>query len=559
MELLEFINGNIQTSIYNLLDKLQFDLGKIIFFNNDKSYALIKEILITNQKFNFIKNSVTKIIKISNQSHMTIINNAMNTKTISFLDYNSKLYANAYTPLIDDIKKEICISFSLDFNSASDIVGCVYLGSFDENNTVNPDSLDNENINFLINEIREDFIKLYVHNSSLDQFFNIIYIFLEVLKEKENYIINHVYNVAHWSKLIGQKLSYSSALIDELYIAALLHDMGKLYIPNSLLDNHNKLESDYSIYKNHSNYGSSIAKVLLNDLYTILDIPTIVKHHHEQYDGKGYPDGLKGEDIPLESRIIAVANAVEIMLSSRVLNGPKPLDEIIRELITNKKKQFDPNIVDIMAGLLINLRNSSSNILTEPILWCTLTLYTQKDTFNIEGILTNYTFGYMFKSDKFNFSNEIDLSELQSANLYIENRNNIYEFNAKNISLNNDTIYIEELHLKPSTDSFSIIWELEGVLNSIHKINILKIGGHSLTFYTDKMINLTNNTIKSASIKINFEDQTNVYVSGNIKDSYRIGCRYYYNFRYLNIPENVRDYILKQIFKKQIQHRKLLP
>lgn len=160
---------------------------------------------------------------------------------------------------------------------------------------------------------------------------------------KDSYTAGHSDRVAYYSKLIGEKLSLSKEDLDTLYEGALFHDIGKIGIPDAILKKPGSLTDDeYHDIQNHPSIGAHIimpAKIFSN-------LIPIVLHHHERYDGRGYPAKLKGEDIPYMARIVAVADAFDAMTSDRSYRPRFTLIKALDELEKGKGTQFDSNIVD---------------------------------------------------------------------------------------------------------------------------------------------------------------------------------------------------------------------
>ena len=166
---------------------------------------------------------------------------------------------------------------------------------------------------------------------------------------KDSYTNGHSFRVAEYSREIARRLGWSEDDIENVYYMALVHDIGKIGVPDSLLNKPSALtEDEYNIIKNHTTTGAKILK----DFEGIKDVELGAKYHHERYDGKGYCEGLKGEEIPLVARIIAVADAYDAMASSRVYRPKLEPEKIRKELEEGKGTQFDPEIADIMLKML---------------------------------------------------------------------------------------------------------------------------------------------------------------------------------------------------------------
>ncbi len=166
---------------------------------------------------------------------------------------------------------------------------------------------------------------------------------------KDKYTNGHSSRVAEYSKEIAARSGYSEKEQDEVYIIGLLHDVGKIGIPDAIINKKDKLtEEEYAVIKNHPVIGRQI-------LDTIKEMPNLsngARWHHERYDGKGYPDGLKGEEIPEIARIIAVADAYDAMTSYRSYRDTLPQDQVRAEIIRCRGTQFDPRLADIMVAMI---------------------------------------------------------------------------------------------------------------------------------------------------------------------------------------------------------------
>ena len=169
------------------------------------------------------------------------------------------------------------------------------------------------------------------------------------VEAKDTYTRGHSDRVSEYSVLIGKHLGLSEEDIHLLRVGGLFHDIGKIGVPDSILLKTSKLTDDeYSEIKNHPTIG---AHILSNATIFEKAIP-VVKHHHERYDGFGYPSKLAGENIPYLARIAAVADSFDAMTSKRTYRDSMPMDIVIEEIRKNKGSQFDPNIADTFLNIL---------------------------------------------------------------------------------------------------------------------------------------------------------------------------------------------------------------
>ena len=171
------------------------------------------------------------------------------------------------------------------------------------------------------------------------------------VEAKDAYTRGHSDRVSEYSVLIGKHMGLSEEDLRTLRIGGLFHDVGKIGVPDSILLKPGKLTDDeYSEIKNHPTIGAHI----LSTATIFRDLIPIVKHHHERYDGNGYPSRLKGEEIPFLARITAVADTFDAMTSKRTYRDSLPLDVVKAEIEKCKGTQFDPEIADAFLDILNN-------------------------------------------------------------------------------------------------------------------------------------------------------------------------------------------------------------
>ena len=160
---------------------------------------------------------------------------------------------------------------------------------------------------------------------------------------------DHSKRVAYYVETICHKLKLEEEDVSVIIEAARMHDIGKIAIPDKILFKRGKLtKEEYNIIKEHAIEGEQI----VNKLSQFRRGATIIRHHHERFDGTGYPDNLKGNDIPLGSRIIAIADAFDAMTTFRLYSTPRTIEDALREVEVNKGTQFDPEIADVFIQIV---------------------------------------------------------------------------------------------------------------------------------------------------------------------------------------------------------------
>ncbi len=171
------------------------------------------------------------------------------------------------------------------------------------------------------------------------------------VEAKDVYTRGHSDRVAEYSVLIGKKLGLSDEDINTLHIGGLFHDIGKIGVPDSILQKNGSLNDDeYSQIKQHPNIGVHI----LSHATIFKNILDIVEHHHEKYDGSGYPSKLAGDNIPYFARIAAIADSFDAMTSRRSYRDALPMETVISEFERCRGSQFDPEIDDLFLDILKN-------------------------------------------------------------------------------------------------------------------------------------------------------------------------------------------------------------
>lgn len=200
-----------------------------------------------------------------------------------------------------------------------------------------------------IKKINEELKTTYekLENSYLESIETLRY----TVEAKDTYTRGHSDRVSEFSVLIGKYVGLSDVDLKTLQIGGLFHDIGKIGVPDTILQKNSKLTDDeYSEIKNHPSIGSHI----LSTASIFKDIIPIVKHHHERFDGHGYPSQLAGNDIPYLARITAIADTFDAMTSKRSYRDALPLDVVIAEFERCKGSQFDPELADVFLNILRN-------------------------------------------------------------------------------------------------------------------------------------------------------------------------------------------------------------
>ncbi len=170
---------------------------------------------------------------------------------------------------------------------------------------------------------------------------------------KDHYTFDHSEHVSRLSSSIAQAIALSNNIVKKIEHAAIIHDIGKIGVDENILKKNGPLiEEEFLEIKKHPNIGATIVQ----SVPFLEDAVPVILYHHERYDGKGYPEGLKGEEIPLTARIVMVADAIDAMTHARPYRASLPVNKVISELRDNAGTQFDPLIVDAILKGKVSLR-----------------------------------------------------------------------------------------------------------------------------------------------------------------------------------------------------------
>ncbi|MGC7870065.1 HD-GYP domain-containing protein [Desulfosporosinus sp. SYSU MS00001] len=185
-------------------------------------------------------------------------------------------------------------------------------------------------------------IELQESLSALDESQNVIFTLALALESKDTYTSGHSERVAKYALELARHLNLSEADCINIQRAAILHDIGKIGIPDAILNKPIALtKHEWEIMESHPVQG----ELICSRLKFAQEILPVIRFHHERYDGTGYPDGLRGEEIPFLARIISIADTVDAITSSRSYRSSSSMEKALEELRKFSGKQFDPALV----------------------------------------------------------------------------------------------------------------------------------------------------------------------------------------------------------------------
>lgn len=320
-------------------------------------------------------------------------------------------------------------------------------------------------------------------------FESILSSFVKILEEKDSYTAGHSKRVAEYSKEIAKKMGCTAKQTESIYHAGYLHDIGKILTPESILLKPGTFNDDeYALMQQHPLSGYTI----LNNLYGYKKIANIIKHHHEKYDGTGYPEQLRGEEIPLFSRIMIIADSFDAMTTNRVYKPRMSINEAIINIQKDSGTHFDPHILPHAIEYFSSLKSISTD--------CSIAI----------DEISRHRFAYFFKDSLTSAYNknylDIILVENLSQNKYLEcyimDIHNFHQYNKKyswengdillkNIFNNLSQIFNTKMIFRVHGDKFVIL------LNATNNCDIILPEFPDQVYATLRIVNLIEEKIDS--------------------------------------------------------------
>ncbi|MDD3140186.1 MAG: HD domain-containing protein [Lachnospiraceae bacterium] len=407
----------------------------------------------------------------------------------------------------------------------------------------------------LINTIENE-MALSMRNENL---FEMIYLLIDVIHSKDSSLISNIYAVSYWCKAIASQMKLPDKDIRKLQLSALLHDLGKIFIDDSILRKQGNLtESEFAIIRKRVDYSYTIVQ-RISSVYLLEDIPEIILHYQERIDGTGYPQGLSGDNIPQLSKILCVAKAIASMLSNTLYRQARTIDQVIIELKNNSGTQFDVDVAESAIYLLIYKNELISDYLSDIGSFSIICFQLRSnDSFSLEGTIHKKDGNYIFRPMK-QIAN-FDLCQIIKCNLYLNTNERIIRLKPTIDAITHNEIVISNIDLITEEESFSIKWSLAGTITTetdiTYEILTTLIGGEYLDFYIHKIT--FSEAFTKGTIRIKFSSNEDTLLHGIVVYQQLLGNKVYIRFKYTNVSETINRTVFTAIFRRQLEVRKLI-
>jgi len=346
---LEFIFIFTLGGVFNVFINKYFSHKEVKTKNAEKDYKLLKneneEINAVYQQLEAYSQTIDQLnleLNISLDKHQILID------SISDIHIYKNYDEDDYLIKVYEIAKKIISGYDY---------GVVFKYELDKNSKLKYNKNDIKIVNTFQLLVESYYENLENAIKEENRLVDIVKAMTNILEYHDKYTKYHSFNVANIAKQIGKEMKLSNKDIKELYLMGLLHDLGKTFIPKEILNKKEKLtDEEFEIIKKHPTDGFNV----LNSIKNLDKIKASVKHHHERCDGTGYPDGLKGDEIQLETQILAVADAYDAMTTNRPYRKAFSKERAIEEIRNNSGKQFSPIVCETFLKM-DNIENLSDN------------------------------------------------------------------------------------------------------------------------------------------------------------------------------------------------------
>lgn len=469
-------------------------------------------------------------------------------------DKEKNLYGNAFYHKINErFAREI---FAPIFDYNYETVGFIYLAKKDDAPVDLSRQKFSNGISKLIHMMEKNIVSFKMNQSLYDT----VLLMCEIINAKEPYLIGNLYAISYWAVKIAKYLNLPPEDLQKLQLVTLMHDLGKIYIDDKILNKKGKLTpQEYDVMKTRVMHSYEIA-LKLAQLYELEDIPQIILSYQERIDGRGYPNGITGDKIPMLSKILLVAKALVSMLTNTQYRNAKPIDEIINEFKIYSNTQFDPDVAEAAILLLIYEKDEYKDCFEGIGNYVTMNIILQNNDAgismwgNVRKTGKTYAFSPVGKMPGFEYG------QITACDIYLNINERIYHFKPALQKVSANKLLMSDIKIQNQDKSVAIKWFMEGTLipkaTGPIKIYITLFGGDFLDFYI--FYAQVPEPIVNGIIQLSLSDGKDMQLSGITVFRQQLDDKVFYRFKYVNVPSSVSRELFSSIFRKQLEIRNLI-
>ncbi len=472
---------------------------------------------------------------------------------------NALILTNALTRVGQTVCKKVNLQYAQEvfiplFDGSSKIAGIIYMARRSGSSDIVRNTKYIYSMKLLIHMLERSLFQAKIQ----DNLNKTVLLMCEIINAKDPMLMSNLYAVSRWAIRIARQMGLAEKELQKLQLAALMHNLGKIYIDEKVLNKEDKYtREDYEAMQRLCVHSYEIA-LRLGRIYDLEDIPEIILRFQERVDGTGYPGGLTGDSIPLLSKILNVARALAAMFTNKPYRKALPLYDIIKELKDHADTQFDREVAEAALVLLLYKKEDQCDYFTGIGGYATLSV-----TIGLQDSSTIQLWGQIRKNgDIYVFSPmgkapAIDMHLITECALYMDINERILRFNIEIDQILKDRILLKNVEPQGEDDAFSIQWFLEGTLITnekvIHKVYINLLGGDYLDFY---IFNEENpGAFTSGIVKVILSDTKETFLPGMITFRQQMHDKIFFRFKYTNVSEAERQEVFSAMFRKQLEVR----
>ena len=471
--------------------------------------------------------------------------------TVNFSDPLTTIGQVAYKKVNVRFAVEVFVPLS---TGKSTIDGFIYLAMQDGNAELPQNDAYRIGIHQLILLVERELNQQAIQ----DRLNKTVLLLCEIINAKEPMMISNSYAVMLWSVRIARQMQLPEQEIQKLQLAALMHNLGKIYLDEHILahdDETTLINKEASRQRTERSHELALR---LGRIYELDDIPEIILRFQERVDGTGYPGGLVGEQIPLLSRILCVAKAIAAMFSTKRNRMAMTLDEIVSEVKTHAGTQFDARVAAAALALLIDKRYENTDFFSGMGSYATLSITVGGQSDN-----TIQLFGQLRKISNLHVFSplekmpSIDLSKISSSAMFMDVNGRILQFDVVIQQFLPDRILLNRVEPRRGEELFSVLWYMEGTLITndrvVLNIYISVLGGDYMDFYIPG--DQSPAPFTSGIVKVSLKDHVDTYLPGIVIFRQPLNGKTFYIFKYTNVTEADRQAVFSAMFRKQLEMR----